>query len=60
MKKQTTYLLLTLILLGVKDFAQLDTLYSVFEFESPSENDWGITYDGTNSWISDVELKTKY
>ena len=57
---QTTYLFLMLIFLGAKGFAQLDTLYSVFEFESPSENDWGITYDGTNLWISDVENGTVY
>lgn len=38
----------------------MDTLNSVFEFESPAANDWGITYDGTNLWISDVENGTIY
>jgi type IX secretion system substrate protein len=54
------FFVVILLVLTIKGFAQLDTLNSVFEFESPSENDWGISYDGTNLWISDMENGTVY
>ncbi len=40
--------------------AQVDTLYSVFEFNIPSQNPWGITYDGESLWISDDQNETIY
>ena len=36
-------------------FAQNDTLNEIFEFNSPATNPWGLTFDGTNLWISDCE-----
>lgn len=59
-KSKIPFFLMTLLLLAIESFSQLDTLYSVFEFDSPSENDWGITFDGTDLWISDVENGTVY
>jgi len=59
-KTKITITLVTIFFLTFNGYSQLDTLYSVFEFESPSENDWGITYDGTDLWISDVDIGTVY
>lgn len=58
--RKISFLLFILLFITVKSFSQLDTLYSVFEFDSPSENDWGIAYDGKDLWISDVENGTVY
>lgn len=59
-KTKISFIVLIFLFLTIKSYSQLDTLYSVFEFESPSENDWGISYDGTNLWISDEENGTVY
>ncbi|MDD4148850.1 MAG: hypothetical protein PHE33_02365, partial [Bacteroidales bacterium] len=34
-------------------FAQNDTLNVIFEFNSPTSNPWGLTFDGTDFWVSD-------
>ncbi|MBT3209424.1 MAG: T9SS type A sorting domain-containing protein [Bacteroidetes bacterium] len=34
-------------------FSQNDTLYAIYEFNSPTVNPWGLTWDGTDLWISD-------
>lgn len=60
MKKRTFISLLILLFWMTKIMAQIDTLNAVFEFDAPSENAWGITYDGTNLWVSDVENGTIY
>jgi len=41
-------------------YSQIDTLESVYEFSSPSSNPWGITWDGSNLWISDNNSGTIY
>ena len=47
----TLYFLMFVLTSG--SFAQNDTLQSVLEFNAPSENPWGIAFDGNNLWISD-------
>ncbi len=59
-KTKISFIVVIFLFLTIKSYSQLDTLNSVFEFESPSENDWGISYDGTNLWISDEENGTVY
>ncbi|MDD2633911.1 MAG: T9SS type A sorting domain-containing protein [Bacteroidales bacterium] len=34
-------------------FTQNDTLNVIFEFNSPTPNPWGLTFDGTDFWVSD-------
>ena len=48
---------LTVIILLITGFsglsAQTDTLSTVSSFDAPSTHLWGVTYDGTNLWISE-------
>jgi len=60
MKKRLLISFLILLFCSIKIIAQIDTLNAVFEFDAPTENAWGITYDGTNLWIGDVENGTIY
>ncbi|MBN1598348.1 MAG: hypothetical protein JW894_08640 [Bacteroidales bacterium] len=41
-------------------FSQSDTLEVIYEFNSPAFNSWGLTWDGTNFWISDMMTGTIY
>ena len=60
MKIRTFAFSIILILTITNGIAQIDTLNSVFEFNAPSENPWGLAHDGEYLWISDSQNETIY
>lgn len=60
MKNRASIFLIILLFIFTNVMSQVDTLHSVFEFSVPSQNPWGIAYDGENLWIGDYQSATIY